>query len=100
MRRDRERRRPPQRTLLTALDHGHPVRVKQADFAPTSRTGSWGTFADSFLRFNERALRDLDVTPNLVASQPEPTIELLPGARAGAIPLRSAQTGAIVAGLV
>ena len=76
------------------------MRVKQTDFAPASRTGSWGTFAESFLRFNERALHDLDVTPNLVPSHPEPTIELIPGARTGAAPLRSAQTGGIVAGFV
>lgn len=93
-------RAPAQKAVLTAVDHGHPLRVKQLDFAPASRTGSWGTFAESFLRFNERALHELDVTPRLVASQPEPTIELTPGARTGAVPLRSAQTGSIVAGLV
>lgn len=57
-------------------------------------------FAESFIRFNEHALRELDVAPTLVASSPEPAIQLVPGGRAGAVPLRSAQTGTVVAGLV
>jgi hypothetical protein len=93
-------RTPSQKPLYIAVDHGRPILVKQTDFAPASRGGSWGTFAESFVRLNERALRDLDVAPNLVARHPEPTIQLTPGGRAGAIPLRSAQTGSVVAGLI
>lgn len=93
-------RAPSQKPVLTATDHGQPVRVRPADFAPASRTGGWGGFAESFLRFNEATLRELDVVANLVASHPEPAVELLPGARAGAVPLRSAQTGSVVAGFV
>lgn len=89
-----------QKPLYAAVDHGPPVLVRQIDFAPASRGGSWGTFADSFIRFNETALRALDVTPDIVAGNPEPTIRLSPGGRAGAVPLRSAQTGAVVAGLI
>lgn len=91
---------PNQKPLYSAVDHGHPVLVRQTDFAPQTRGGSWGTFAESFIRFNEHALRELGITPNLVASHPEPTIQLSPSGRAGAVPLRSAQTGGVVAGLV
>lgn len=91
---------PNQKPLYSAVDHGHPIVVKQTDFAPQSRAGSWGTFAESFIRFNEPTLRELGVTPNLVASHPEPAIQLVPGGHAGAVPLRSAQTGTVVAGLV
>ena len=94
------RRAPSQKPLYEAVDHGQAVRLKQTDFALATRGGSWGTFAESFIRFNERAMRDLDVGVDLVASHPEPTIQLLPGGRAGAVPLRSAQTGSVVAGLV
>jgi hypothetical protein len=98
--RPRRRWSPSQKPLYAAVDDGNPVVVKQADFAPQSRGGSWGTFSESFIRFNEHALRELDVAPNVVAAHPEPAIQLLPGGRAGAIPLRSAQTGTVVAGLV
>src|SRR4051794_9577419 len=93
-------RAPAQRPLYRGVDHGHPVQVKQSDFAPATRGGSWGTFAESFIRFNELAFRELDVRPDIIGAQPEPTIQLIPGARAGAIPLRSAQTGSVVAGLL
>lgn len=95
------RRRPREaRPLYATVDHGHPVVIRQTDFAPASRSGSWGTFAESFIRFNERPLHELDVQLELAPAAPEPTIRLVPGARAGAAPLRSAQTGAVVAGLV
>ncbi len=95
------RRRPREaKPLYAAVDHGRPLVIRQADFAPASRSGSWGTFAESFVRFNERSLKELDVQLDLAAAVPEPTIRLVPGARAGAAPLRSAQTGAVVAGLV
>lgn len=93
-------RTPGQKPLYTAVDHGHAIVIRQSDFAPLSRGGGWGTFADSFIRFNERSLRELDVGVELVASNPEPAIRLSPGGNAGAIPLRSAQTGAVVAGLI
>lgn len=95
------RARPPkQSAVYEAVDHGRPVLLRQADFAQPSRTGSWGTFAESFLRFNERPLRDLDIRADLVPSNPEPAIQLTPGGRTGAVPLRSAQTGAVVTGIV
>jgi hypothetical protein len=94
------RRSPDQKPLYAAVDHGRGILVKQADFARATRGGSWGTFAESFMRLNERALRELDVVPTLIPSHPEPAIQLTPGGRAGAIPLRSAESGSIVAGLI
>jgi len=91
---------PEAKSLYRATDHGAPVRLRQVDFGPPSRSGGWGTFADSFLRLNERGLAALDVSARIVPSAPEPTIELSPGGRTGAIPLRSAQTGSIAAGLI
>lgn len=93
-------RAPSQRSLYTAVDHGRPILLRQSDFAPASRSGGWGTFAETLIRFNERSLNDLDVRYELIASTPEPTIQLSPGGHTGAIPLRSAQTRAVVAGLV
>lgn len=99
-RRSLRRRTREAKPLYAAVDHGHPVIIRQTDFAPASRSGSWGTFAETFIRFNERTLSELDVRVDLAAAMPEPTIRLLPGSRAGAAPLRSAQTGSVVAGLV
>jgi hypothetical protein len=88
------------RRLYRCVDHGSPIRLRQTDFGPPSRGGGWGVFAESFLRFNERSLADLDVEARLIPSAPEPSIELVPGGRTGAVPLRSAQTGAVSAGLL
>lgn len=92
---------PAQRPMYSGVDHGRPISIRQVDFLHrATRTGSWGSFAESFVRFNESPLRELDVAIELTPTSGEPAIQLLPGARAGAIPLRSAHTGSVVAGLV
>src|SRR2546428_504955 len=91
---------PESMRLYRAVDHGAPIRLRLTDFAPPSRSGGWGTFAESFLRLNERALTALDVSARIAPGSVEPTVELVPGGRAGAIPLRSAQSGRSVAGLL
>lgn len=96
----RTRQRGSSQRTITLVDHGQPVRVPPGIFAAAGRTGGWGPSAESFLRLNERAFGLLDVKARMVASQPESVVELAPGRCSGAIPLRSAQTGAIVAGLV
>jgi hypothetical protein len=70
-------------------------------FAPVQRGGGWGPFVDSFLRLNEAALAKLDVS-HAVRSSSDAGVELLlcPGGHAGAIPLRSAQTGHVVSGFL
>src|SRR5438874_2712743 len=78
---------PSPKRLYRAVDHGTPVVLRQEHFAPQSRTGGWGTFAESFLRLNERALAALDVSARMTPGSPEPTIQLVPGGRAGAVPL-------------
>src|SRR5437899_68435 len=91
---------PQSKRLYRAVDHGAPVPLRLTDFAPPSRTGGWGTFAESFLRLNERALAALDVSARISPGSLEPNVELVPGGRTGAIPLRSAQTGESAAGLL
>jgi hypothetical protein len=49
---------------------------------------------------NEPALTKLDVRPEIASSEAGVRVRLVPGGRAGAIPLRSAQTGHVTAGLV
>jgi hypothetical protein len=49
---------------------------------------------------NEPALTKLDVRPEIGSSEAGVRLRLVPGGRAGAIPLRSAQTGHVTAGLV
>jgi hypothetical protein len=67
--------------------------VPSALFAPAQRGGGWGSFGESFLRMNEAALRALDVEGELFAGSEGLSIRLVPGGHAGAIPLRSAQSG-------
>jgi hypothetical protein len=69
-------------------------------FAPVQRGGGWGPFVESFLRMNEEALAKLDVSHQLRSSDVGVQLELVPGAHAGAIPLRSAQTGHVAGGFL
>jgi hypothetical protein len=83
-----------------AVDHGHPVTVPAEMFAPAQREGGWGPFAQSFLRMNEALLDALDVHAELVAGASGVSVRLVPGGRAGAVPLRSALSGHVVGGLI
>lgn len=91
---------PSQKPLLTATDHGPPVIVPPEIFAPVQRDGGWGPFSEAFLRMNEASLRALDVRGELAAGSGGASVRLVPAGHAGAIPLRSAQSGAVTGGFV
>lgn len=91
---------PTQRPLFRATDHGRAVTLEADVFAPAQRGGGWGPFAESFLRVNEGALAKLEVTPEISSSDTGVRLRLAPGGRAGAVPLRSAQTGHVAGGLI
>lgn len=96
----RTSRAPDQKPLYVVDDHGAPVTIAPDRFALPQRGGGWGPFAESFARLNGPALAALDVGIEAVPSADGVTLRLVPGGRAGAIPLRSAQTGHVVAGLL
>lgn len=89
-----------QKPLLTAVDHGRPVTVNPGIFSPPQRGGGWGSFSEIFLRMNEASLSALDVVGDLAPASEGVSVRLTPGGRAGAVPLRSAQTGKVAGGLV
>lgn len=91
---------PPQKPLLKAQDNGRGVTLDATAFAPAQRGGGWGPFIDSFIRMNAAALASLDVEPEVGSSDSGASLRLVPGGRAGAIPLRSAQTGRVAAGFI
>lgn len=91
---------PAQLRLYKATDHGPPIVLPSNAFAPVQRGGGWGPFVDSFLRINEDAFGKLDVAPNIRSSDTGVQLMLIPGGRAGAIPMRSAQTGQVAGGLL
>lgn len=91
---------PIQKPLLRATDHGRGMALDPEIFAPAQRGGGWGGFAESFLRLNEKALGRLDVSAEVSSSDSGVRLSLIPGSRAGAIPLRSAQTGHVSAGFL
>jgi hypothetical protein len=91
---------PGQARLLKATDHGESKVLAPDAFAPVQRGGGWGPFVDSFLRMNEEALVKLDVTHAVRSSDAGIQLLLGPGGRAGAIPLRSAQTGHVAGGFL
>jgi len=89
-----------QKSLYRGVDHGAPIVLRAEDFAPPGRQAGWGPFAEQFIRANEKILESLDVRAELYATSAETKIRLLPGGRAGALPLRSAQTQRVKAGLL
>ncbi len=91
---------PLQKPLLKARDHGAAVTLDADAFAPAQRGGGWGPFAESFLRMNEATLASLDVKAEVGSSDTGVRLRLVPGGRAGAVPLRSAQTGHVAGGLI
>jgi len=91
---------PLQKSLYRGVDFGAPIVLRAEDFAPPARQAGWGPFAEQFLRANEASLAKLDVRAELYAIGGETRIRLVPGGRAGALPLRSAQTRHVKAGLL
>lgn len=86
--------------LYTTIDNGPPITLSPQPFVPPQRGGGWGTFADSFLRFNEEAFRALDVKAKARFDSSGFTLQIQAGGRTGAIPLCSGQTNHVVGGLV
>jgi len=95
-----EFRSPEQRPLFVGTDHGHPITVSADCFAPKQQGGGWGPFAESFLRTNDIAFKNLELQPEVGVNSQGSIIRLHPGGRAGAMPLRSAQTQQVVGGIV
>lgn len=91
---------PDQKPLIRATDHGRGVTLDPKVFAPGQRGGGWGAFAESFLRLNEKLLDQLGVAAQVLTSESGVRLSLVPGSRAGAIPLRSAHTGHVSAGFL
>src|SRR5437016_1557231 len=91
---------PEQKRLIVADDHGRPIVLRPEQFAPKQQGGGWGPFTEAFLRANRDALERLDVKPELIGVPQGTVLRLVPGGRAGAVPLRSAHTGQVVSGMV
>lgn len=91
---------PAQCPLYMADDHGAPVTISPRPFAPEQRGGGWGPFAESFVKLNQQALDALDTRVLLTPAAGGMAVQLVPGGRAGAVPLRSAQTGRVVGGFL
>ena len=96
----RSYRAPSQKRLMKTTDHGHPVTLSPGAFAPVQRGGGWGSFAESFERMNRSALAALDVSIEFGSGSEGTTVQLVPGGRSGAVPLRSGQTGHVTGGLL
>lgn len=91
---------PPQKGLYIATDHRHPITLEPSQFIPVQRDQGWGPFAENFIRANEIALRALGAELILSANKNGPILQLRPGNRAGAIPLKSSHTGKVCSGFI
>lgn len=91
---------PKQAPLYQAVDHGPAITLSPQLFAPPQRDGGWGSYAEAFLRFNQPAFHALDIKAEAHAGIGGFSIRLTPGGKTGAVPLRSAQTGRVVGGLL
>jgi hypothetical protein len=92
-------RTPKTRPLYSAVDNGHPVTLPADVLLRGSRDG-WGGLADRFQTLNRIALDALDVTLQLDSNLTGTRLHVIPGGRAGAVPLRSPITGEVAGGLL
>ena len=74
--------------------------IDPSPYISSSRDPGWGTHLDGFLTRNRPALQLLGTEPRIVAGRDGVRLEVQPGLKAGAIPLRSAVTGLVAGGLV
>jgi hypothetical protein len=93
-------RAPEAKPLLRATDNGAAVRVNPLLFAPAQRDRGWGAFVEGFIRANEPALARLDCLVDVAGGPDGAVVRIKPGGHTGAVPLRSAQTQAVVGGFV
>lgn len=92
---------PAAQPLLHGVDSGAPLHVPPHVFiVKAGREGGWGTYLDPFVTLNEPALRALNLEPRVVAGRDGARLELMPGLRAGAVPLRSPATGKVAGGVI
>lgn len=91
---------PHSLTLLHGEDCGAPIVVDPAPYIAAAREPGWGAYLDGFLARNRTAIQALGLEPRVVAGRDGVRLELQPGLRAGAIPLRSAVTGQVQGGVV
>jgi 5-methylcytosine-specific restriction endonuclease McrBC regulatory subunit McrC len=91
---------PESKRLLIATDNGNPITVPVESFAPPQRSGGWGPYAETFLRFNIESLRALDVRPEVTSDISGMQLKLIPGGRTGSVPLRSGLTKQVTGGLI
>lgn len=93
---------PRQKPLYSVPDHGAGVSLRPEDFGAAGgrSPAGWEALAEPFLRLNQHALAALDVRAVLAPAERTAALRLVPGGRAGAVPLRSGRTGHVVGGLV
>jgi hypothetical protein len=89
---------PAQSQLFRTADNSRGIVIPAAPFVIGQ--GGWEQHAERFVRINEPAFKALEITPRLEPASGDPTLRLVPAGRAGAIPLRSGQTGQVKGGLV
>ena len=93
-------RAPKSKQLLHAEDHGPAVTVLPDAFINPGREPGWGPHLEGFLARNREGFRALSLEPRITSTRDGTRLELLPGEKAGAIPLRSAATGNIAGGVI
>ena len=88
-----------QQPLYRADDNGDGVQLSPRLFGGSDPEG-WGRSFDSFQRLNESAFKALAVTARFDGTSRGPELKLYPGSSVGAIPLRSGNSGHVVAGFI
>ena len=91
---EQARAAPP---LLRTTDHGEPVLIKREIVAPEIRDDRW---IEPFVAANEDTMLRLGLSQDVRSDAHGLQFRLVPGSRLGALPLRSATTRRVVAGLL
>jgi len=91
---------PARRALLVGEDHGEAIKVEPMHLGVPSGRGESSSWIDPFLAANRQELERLALVPEVRPGGSSASLYLTPGARIGAVALRSPATRRAVAGLV
>lgn len=91
---------PTGHSLLSGMDCGPALVVDSRPFASGGREPGWGSSLDPFLAQNSESLKRLGISHRVVPGRDGVRLELQPGLRVGAIPLKSPLTGRVAGGVV
>lgn len=91
---------PQSLALVQGVDNGAPLTLDPQPYIAASREPGWGPFLERFLNRNEAAFSALGMETEINTGRHGVQLRLIPGIKAGAVPLQSAVTGRVMGGAI